>query len=57
MLSLEEIRARLKDRRVRVVADAIGVHHQTIYNVLDPASNPQHKTLKALSDYLQGQPA
>lgn len=54
MLSLPEIRERLRDRRVRRVAEAIGVHHQTIYNVMDPSSNPQHSTLKALSDYLTG---
>ena len=54
MLSLPEIRERLRDRRVRRVAEATGVHHQTIYNVLDPSSNPQHSTLKALSDYLTG---
>lgn len=55
MLTLEEIRSRLADRKVRVVADATGVHHQTIYNVLDPNANPTHKTLKALSDYLTGE--
>lgn len=54
MLTLDEIRARMKDRRVRRVAEAIGVHHQTIYNVMEPGANPSHDTLKKLSDYLQG---
>ena len=54
MLSLDEIRERLRDRRYRRVAKAIGVHHQTIYNVMDENANPTHATLKKLSDYLTG---
>lgn len=54
MLTLDEIRQRMQDRRVRRVAAAIGVHHQTIYNVMEPNANPSHDTLKKLSDYLQG---
>lgn len=55
MLTLPEIRERLKDRKSGVVAKAAGVDRQTIYNVLDPNSNPTYKTLKALSDYLSGE--
>ena len=55
MLSLDEIRAALRDRRPSRVAEAIGVHRQTIYNVLDKDANPTHDTLKKLSDYLKGE--
>jgi DNA-binding phage protein len=52
MLTLEQIREKMADRRVRVVADATGLHHQTIYEVMNEHSNPSYKTVKTLSDYL-----
>ncbi len=53
MLSLEDMRTALKDRRIRVVAEAIGVHHQTLYSIRDDLSyNPRADTMRKLSDYL-----
>lgn len=54
MLTLEQIREQMRDRRVRHVAKAIGVHHQTIYNLLSQGANPKHETMRKLSDYLRG---
>jgi len=52
-MTLDEIREALKDRRVPMVAQAIGVHHQTIYNILNkPDYDPQHSTVEKLRDYL-----
>lgn len=57
MMYLDEIRALLADRRLSLVAEATGLHYNTILAIRDdPNANPTYKAVKALSDYLkQGQ--
>lgn len=56
MLYLEQIRAMLADRRLSLVAEATGLHYNTVQAIRDdPDANPTYKAVKALSDYLQGQ--
>ncbi len=53
MLTLEQIREALRDRMPARVAEATGLHYNTIREVRDnPEANPTYKVLKALSDYL-----
>ena len=53
MLTLEQIREALRDRMPSRVAEATGLHYNTIRDVRDnPQANPTYKVLKALSDYL-----
>lgn len=53
MLTLEQIRNALQDRMPAKVAEATGLHYNTIREVRDnPEANPTYKVLKALSDYL-----
>lgn len=55
MLTLEKIREALQDRRAAKVADATGLHYNTIREVRDnPDSNPSYNTVRVLSDYLEG---
>lgn len=55
MLTLDEIRRLLQDRRPGMVAEACGVHINTVLAIRDnPQANPTYKVLKALSDYLVG---
>lgn len=55
MMTLEMIREKLQDRRVPLVADATGLHYNTIRQIRDtPEANPTYKVVKALSDYLEG---
>ena len=57
MLTLEQIRQRLQDRRTDAVAQATGLHYNTVRDVRsNPDANPTYKVLKALSDYLEGNP-
>ena len=57
MLSLDEIRARLADRRLGLVADAIGVSRQTLYTIMDGTNkNPTLRIIQGLSDYLELRP-
>ena len=55
MLTLLEIQTRLKDRRLPIVAEATGLHPNTLRGVRDnPDANPTHKVIKLLNDYLLG---
>lgn len=54
-MTLEQIRSALADRKVAVVARATKVHPNTIRAIIkDPAANPTHRVMKALSEYLSG---
>ena len=58
MMTLDEIKAQLEDRRIPIVAERTGLAHSTIYAIRDGrTANPGYGILKALSDYLQGQTA
>lgn len=57
MLTLEQIKEALRDRRPGMVAKATGLHFNTVRDVRDnPNANPTYKVLKALSDYLMESP-
>lgn len=54
MLSLDEIRKRLADRRLAVVAQAIGLSYATLLDLRDAQRpNPTLRTMELLSDYLE----
>ena len=56
MMYLEQIREMLADRRLSLVAEATGLHYNTIRIIRDdPNANPTYKAVKALSEYLEGQ--
>lgn len=54
MLTLEEIRGKLADRRLDAVAKETGLHVNSIARIRDGKNlNPKHSTLVALSTYLE----
>lgn len=54
MMTLEEIREKLKDRRLSMVAVATGLSRQAIYNVVTGKTpNPSHETVRRLMEYLE----
>jgi len=54
MLTLDQIRHHLSDRRLSAVAKATGLHYQTVRKVAnDRAIAPDYQTVKALSDYIE----
>lgn len=56
MMTLEQIRAALADRRISMVAQATGLHVNTVIEVRDSLkANPTYRVIKALSDYLSNQ--
>lgn len=54
MMTLEQIRKALSDRMPSKVAQATGLHYNTIREVRgNPNANPTYKVLLALSTYLE----
>lgn len=53
MLSFEQIKEKMKDRKVSVVAVSIGLHENTIYRFLK-GRDSRYSTLEKLSNYLEG---
>lgn len=54
MLTLPEVVQQLQDRKLSKVAEATGVHENTLRRIRDgQQQNPAYETLKAVSDYLQ----
>lgn len=57
MMTLNQIKALLRDRRLDVVSDATGLHRNTLAYIRDSeGANPTEKTLAALSGYFEGNP-
>ena len=57
MLTLEEINAKLADRRLDAVAKATGLHVNSVARIRDGKNlNPKHSTVAALSAYLEARP-
>lgn len=53
MLTLEEVRERLQDRRWPLVADATGLSRKTVWAIASGRMlDPSYRVLKTLSDYL-----
>ena len=53
MLTLEQIRERLAHSNLKAVAEASGLHYNTVYKLMTTTTTPSYATVKALSDYLQ----
>lgn len=52
-MGLDEIRAALADRRLDKVAEATGIHRNTLGAIRSGRNaNPSWRTLKTLADYL-----
>lgn len=55
MMTLEQIRYELQDRRAAVVARVTGLRVGTVIDIREGrVSNPAYETVKRLSDYLEG---
>jgi hypothetical protein len=53
LLTLEQIRAALQDRRITTVSAATGLHANTLHQIKKGKSeNPSLRTITILSDYL-----
>jgi hypothetical protein len=54
MLTLEQIRTQLQDRRLSVISDHTGLHYNTIRAVRDDYRHqPSYDTVRRLADYLE----
>lgn len=58
MLSLEQIRLQLNDRRLQMLADCIDVHYNTLRDIRDnPEANPTYRIVEKISNYLEADAA
>lgn len=54
MMSLDEIRKKLEDRNLPVVAARTGISYRTVLNIkIGKNQNPSHHVMKTLSAYLE----
>lgn len=52
LMSSEEIRAMLADRRIKAVAEATNINRLTLYRIMNGVGDPRESTLRKLTDYL-----
>ena len=52
MMTLEQVRAALKDRNLQAVSQATGLAAQTLYRISWGKNKPHMATLKIISEYL-----
>ncbi len=54
MLNLEQIKKKLYDRNLKEISRQTGINYGTVFNVATgKKKNPEYRTLKKLSDYLE----
>lgn len=53
MMTLEQIKAALSDRKLREVSTRTGLSYGTIYKMSKGEGNPTYDVLKKVSDYLE----
>lgn len=53
MLTVEQIRERLKHSNLKAVAESIGIHYNTLYRLMNTDADPSYSTVKTVSDYLE----
>lgn len=53
-MELSEIKSKLKDRNIKKVSKAVGIHYNTLYKIVSGISEPSHTTLIKLTNYLKG---
>ncbi len=53
MLTVDQIKLELKDRNLRAVSRAVGLHENTIYRFINDR-DPRWSTVEKLSNYLEG---
>jgi transcriptional regulator with XRE-family HTH domain len=52
MLNLDEIRKKLSDRQLNIVAARVGLHYNTLYKFMRGDDNITIKTLEKIYNYL-----
>ena len=53
ILSLDQIRRRMRFYNTSAVADAVGISRQCLYNLLKDGHDPHYSTVEKVSTFLQ----
>lgn len=52
-MTIDEIREALRDRKITLVAQATGLHENTLYRIVSGKNlNPSYETIRRLVEYL-----
>jgi len=54
LMKLNDIIEKLKDRNLKIVAEKIGIHYNTLYKIANGENKPSYSTLLKLQEYLNG---
>ena len=52
-MTVEQIKRRLEDANLKLVAENAGLHPATVYRLMQGQGRTAYETVKALSDYLE----
>ena len=52
--TMDEIKDRLADRKLRAVADACGLNHTTLWRLMTGRQEAKQSTIEALTNYIGG---
>lgn len=56
-MEINEIREKLRDRNLRHVARAIGIHENSLYRLVkNEDANPSYETVRKIVNYLERHP-
>jgi DNA-binding phage protein len=55
MLTVKEIREKLKECNLNAVSRDTGLHIQTLYKIKNESPDPRHSTVRILSEYFTSQ--
>lgn len=53
MLTLDQVREKLKDRNLKKVAETCGIHYNCIYRFMNGKSNPSYDTVQKLVSHIE----
>lgn len=53
MMTLDQVKAQLKDMNLKAVADASGVHYNAVYRLVNGGTNPSYETVQKIVSYLE----
>jgi DNA-binding phage protein len=53
MIELDDLREKLKDRNLKMVAEGAGVHYNALYRLMNERARPSYETVKRLVQYLE----
>jgi len=55
MLRFERLKDRMQGENLREIAEATGLHYNTVYRFLNHEKDPKYSTMKVIDDYFRSE--